>query len=58
MKNLATAALALGVISLVIGVFLRVLSKTLALGLESSSFLEFSIACFLLSIAINVGGNK
>ncbi len=52
MKSLANLALWVGIISLVIGIVLRILVKTIALGLAPSSFLEFSVACFLLAIAI------
>ncbi len=52
MKSLANVALYAGIISLVIGIIVRVGVKPIALGLEPSSFLEFSIASFLLAIAI------
>lgn len=52
MKSLANVALYVGLISLIIGIILRVLVREVALGLAPSSFLEFSVACFLLAIAI------
>lgn len=56
MKALANVALWAGVISMVIGLILRAMSATVQFGLIPSSFLEFSIACFLLSIAVSVSG--
>lgn len=53
MKGLGKIALIVGIISLVIGGILRIAVKEVALGLAPSSFLELSIAAFLLSIAIN-----
>jgi len=53
MKGLANVALVIGIISLVAGSILRLAAKQIALGLAPSSFLEFSVACFLLVIAIN-----
>lgn len=53
MKQLAKTALGIGIVSLVIGLLLRAAVREVALGLLPSSFLEFSIACFLLVIAIN-----
>ena len=58
MKIVANAALVAGIVSLVIGVVLRLLVKPVALGLIPSSFLEFSIASFLLAIAINTTREK
>lgn len=52
MKSLANVALWAGIISLVIGIILRVLVRTITFGLEPSSFLEFSATCLLLAIAI------
>jgi len=52
MKSLANVALWAGLVSLVIGLILRLGSREIVLGLAPSSFLEFSIACFLLAIAI------
>jgi len=52
MKSLANVALYVGLVSLIIGIILRVLVKEVVLGLVPSSFLEFSVACFLLAIAI------
>ena len=53
MKNFANAALVIGVVSMTAGVILRLIPKSLILGLVPSSFLEFSIAAFLLTIALN-----
>jgi membrane-bound ClpP family serine protease len=55
MKQVASVALVIGIISMVIGMLLRILTRETALGLVPSSFLEFSIACFLMNIAISVG---
>lgn len=52
METLAKVVLGIGVISLVAGIILRVMLKEVAFGLIPSSFLEFSIACFLLTIAL------
>jgi hypothetical protein len=52
MGKIGPLVLVIGVISMVIGVILRFLAKETALGLAPSSFLEFSIACFLLNIAL------
>lgn len=53
MKTTANVVLVAGVVSLLIGIILRLAVKQVALGLIPSSFLEFSIACFLLTIALN-----
>lgn len=53
MKVLANLAVVIGAISMVIGIILRIAARPILLGLEPSSFLEFSIACFLLTIALN-----
>ena len=58
MKQIGLLVLVIGVISLVIGLVLRLAAKEIALGLSPSSFLEFSIACFLLTIALDVVGKK
>ena len=58
MKNLGTIAVVVGAISMIIGVILRLAVKEVALGLTPSSFLEFSVACFLLAIALDVVGKK
>lgn len=58
MKALATVVLIIGVISLVIGIILRLMVKEIVLGLIPSSFLEFSIACFLLTIALEAISKK
>ncbi|MBL7198470.1 MAG: hypothetical protein ISS47_10285 [Candidatus Omnitrophica bacterium] len=55
MKTVANAALVIGIISMAIGILIRVLMREVILGLAPSSFLEFSVACFLLNIAINTG---
>ena len=53
MKNLGKIVVVLGVISMVVGLILRLMVKEMALGLTPSSFLEFSIACFLLTLALD-----
>ncbi|MEK6732131.1 MAG: hypothetical protein AABY55_00745 [Candidatus Omnitrophota bacterium] len=53
MKTITNAALVVGAVSLIIGLVLRLAVKPIALGLVPSSFLEFSLACFLLTIALN-----
>lgn len=53
MKALGTVALVVGIISMVIGLILRLAAQQIVLGLIPSSFLQFSIACFLLAIALN-----
>ena len=58
MKSLANTVLVIGVISMIIGVILRLLVRPIVLGLEPASFLNFSIACFLLTIALNTMGQK
>lgn len=58
MKTLANTALVIGVITMIIGVILRLLVKPIVLGLEPASFLNFSISCFLLTIALNSMGQK
>lgn len=52
MEMLAKVALGAGAISMVIGVLLRLMVTETVLGLQPSSFLEFSIACFLLTMAL------
>ncbi|OGX33470.1 MAG: hypothetical protein A3F87_02085 [Omnitrophica WOR_2 bacterium RIFCSPLOWO2_12_FULL_51_24] len=54
MKGLANIVLGAGIVSLVIAVLLRLSVKPTVLGLEPSSFLGFSIACFALAIAMVV----
>ena len=51
MKALSKIAMVAGIISLVGAIVLRAMVREIVLGLEPSSFLEFSIACFLLTIA-------
>jgi len=59
MKAMATVVLIIGVASLVGGLIVRVMAiKQLALGLIPSSFLEFSIACFLLTLALDAISKK
>lgn len=59
MKALGNLALMIGIISIAAAVILRVVEKINApLGLVPSSFVEFSIACFLLAIAINTADKK
>lgn len=58
MKALANVALWAGLVSLIIGILLRLAVKEVALGLVPSSFLEFSVACFLLAIAIVLVGKE
>lgn len=58
MKGLANIALWAGILTLVVGLILRLAAKQIVLGLIPSSFLEFSIACFVLAIAIVVIGKE
>lgn len=58
MRNLANTVLVIGVISMILGVILRLSAKPIALGLEPLSFLNFSISCFLLTIALNTMSQK
>ncbi len=58
MKALATVILVIGAISLVVGLILRLMMKEITLGLIPSSFLEFSIACFLLTLALDAISKK
>lgn len=58
MKVLGSAALVIGIVSMGVGVILRIMEKQIALGLTPSSFLEFSVACFLLTIALDTIGKK
>ena len=58
MEALGKVALVLGAISLVVGMVLRLLVREIAFGLAPSSFLEFSVALFLLTIALDVVGKK
>lgn len=58
MKALGGIALVIGIISLAAGVILRLTEKQITLGLAPSSFLEFSVACFLLTIALEISGKK
>ena len=53
MKTLSKIILGIGIISMVSGVILRLMVAEIALGLTPSSFLELSIACFLLTIALD-----
>ncbi len=54
MAKIGPLVLVVGVISMVLGLFLRLLARQTALGLTPSSFLEFSVACFLLTIALKI----
>ena len=58
MKMIANIVLVIGIISMIVGVVLRLGMKEVALGLRPSSFLEFSIASFLLVIALGAAGKK
>ena len=58
MKGLGTIALVIGAASLVIGILLRILAKPITLGLVPSSFLELSVACFLLTLALDAISKK
>lgn len=58
MKMLANVVLVVGVISMAIAVILRLMVRQIALGLVPSSFLEFSVACFLLTIALCMVSKK
>ncbi len=58
MKTLSKTVLVIGAASMIVALILRLAVKPIVLGLVPSSFLEFSIACFLLSIAINSIGAK
>lgn len=58
MKALTTIALVIGIISLVAGVILRLMVTETVLGLTPQSFLEFSVACFLLTLALDVVAKK
>ena len=53
MKQLAVIATVIGAISMVIAIVIRIMVKEVMLGLAPSSFLEFSIACFLLTLALD-----
>ena len=58
MKALSSLVVVIGIISMVVGVVLRLMVKEIAMGLTPSSFLEFSIACFLLTLALEVVAKK
>ena len=53
METLAKIVLVIGAISMIVGVIVRLTATSIALGLTPSSFLEFSIACLLLTIALD-----
>lgn len=55
MKRLANTVLVIGVISMIVGIVVRLLVKPIVLGHGPgpASILNFSIACFLLTIALN-----
>jgi len=58
MKLLSVIALVAGVASLAAGLVLRLAVKEAVLGLAPSSFLEFSMAAFLLTLALEAVGRK
>lgn len=58
MKALSSGVLIIGAASLIIGIILRFTPKPITLGLEPSSFLQFSIATSLLAIAIEIVSQK
>lgn len=58
MKGLANIVLWAGILALVVGLILRLATRQLVLGLIPSSFLEFSVACFVLAIAMVVVGKE
>ncbi len=58
MKGLANIVLWAGILALVVGLILRLVAKELVLGLIPSSFLELSVACFVLAIAMVVVGKE
>ena len=54
MKIVMKLSLGVGIISMLIALVLRLMVRQIILGLEPSSFLQFSMTCFLLTIAIYV----
>lgn len=58
MKGLANIVLGAGVVSLGLAVILRLFVSPTVLGLEPSSFLGLSVACFVLAIAMVVVGKE
>lgn len=58
MKVLANFAVVVGIVSMGVGIIVRIMERRVALGLTPSSFLEFSVACFLLTIAIEAISKK
>ncbi|MDP3786530.1 MAG: hypothetical protein Q8R05_03155 [Candidatus Omnitrophota bacterium] len=60
MKNLAVASIIVGIISLVVGIYSRVIFEPVY-GLEAKAFLGFTGACLLFAIALaalNLFGKK
>ena len=58
MKMLANTGIVVGIVCMVIAIILRLMVKEIVLGLVPSSFLDLSIASFLLTIAINTTSEK
>ena len=58
MKAISNVVIVVGAASMGIGVVLRLVAKEVGLGLVPSSFLELSVACFLLAIALNSASTK
>ena len=57
MRQAAQGALVVGLISLVIGVYSR-LTVVPIMNIEAQAFLQFTQACFLLTIAVTMLGCK
>lgn len=60
MKNLAVASIVVGIISLVVGVYSRLIYKPIY-GVEAKAFLGFTGVCLLFAIALatlNLFGKK
>jgi len=60
MKNLAVASVVIGIISLVVGIYSRLILEPVY-GLEARAFLGFAGVCLLLTIALatlNLFGKK
>ena len=56
MQQVGKAALVVGLVSLVVGVISR-LTMTPILGIEAQAFLQFTQACFLLTIATSLSSS-
>jgi hypothetical protein len=57
--NLNKIILAIGIVSLLIGIASRLMVKPIPpIGLEAGAILQFASACFLLSIAISLSECK